>query len=67
MYIHQNHCTKYTKRFSNPSSFVICDKKSWPVQSDEYANRIPNPEHMPEYTKVKVLHTQDKEPISWAT
>ncbi len=22
-------------------------------RSDEYANRIPNPEHMPKYTKVK--------------
>ena len=35
-----------------------------PEQSDEYANRIPNPEHMPKYTKVKVLYTQDKQCIS---
>ncbi len=26
----------------------------------EYTNRIPNPKHMPRYTKAKVLHTQDK-------
>ena len=31
---------------------------------DEYANRIPNPKHNPRYTKVKVLHTQDKQHIS---
>ncbi len=30
------------------------------VTNDEYANRLPNPKHMPKYTKVKVLHTQDK-------
>ena len=34
--------------------------------SDEYANRIPNPKHIPKYTKVKVLHTQDKHCLSWA-
>ncbi len=28
--------------------------------SDEYANCIPNPKHMPKYTKAKVLHTKDK-------
>ena len=28
--------------------------------SDEYANGIPNPKHMPKYTKAKVPHTQDK-------
>ena len=33
---------------------------------DEYINRIPNPEHIPKYTKVKVLSTQDKHYISWA-
>ena len=31
---------------------------------DEYANHIPNPECMPKYTKVNILHTQDKQPIS---
>ncbi len=29
---------------------------------DKYANRIPNPKHMPKYTKAKVLGTQDKQP-----
>ena len=28
--------------------------------SDEYANRIPNPKHMPKYTKAKVSRIQDK-------
>ena len=32
--------------------------------SDKYANRIPNPEPIPKYTKVKVLHTQDKHLVS---
>ncbi len=27
------------------------------LESDEYANRIPNPKRMPKYTKAKVLHT----------
>ena len=30
------------------------------AQNDEYANSIPNPKHMPKYTKAKVLGTQDK-------
>ncbi len=30
------------------------------VLSDEYTNCIPNPKHMPKYTKAKVPHTQDK-------
>ena len=30
------------------------------VSSDEYAYGIPNPEHMPKYTKAKVPPTQDK-------
>ena len=36
------------------------------ILSDEYANRIPNPEHTPKYTKVKVGATPDKQYISWA-
>ena len=36
------------------------------ASSDEYANRIPNPEHTPKYTKVKVPCTQDKQCISRA-
>ena len=36
------------------------------IRNDEYANCIPNPECIPKYTKVKVLHTQDKHRISWA-
>ncbi len=28
--------------------------------NDEYANHIPNPKHMPKYTKAKVPGTQDK-------
>ena len=47
-------------------------KKQWPISAasltptqfqlfnDEYAYYIPNPEHMPKYTKAKVPHTQDK-------
>ncbi len=34
--------------------------------NDKYANCIPNPERIPKYTKVKVLHTQDKQCIHWA-
>ena len=30
------------------------------VPSDEYLYRIPNPKHMPKYTKAKVPQTQDK-------
>ncbi len=33
---------------------------------DQYAYRVPNPKHMPKYTKAKVLCTQDKQHISWA-
>ncbi len=33
---------------------------------DKYTNCIPHPIHKPKYTKVKVLHTQDKHCISWA-
>ncbi len=34
------------------------------VFSDEYANRILNPEHTPKYTKAKVRRTQDKQCVS---
>ena len=36
------------------------------LRKNEYAYRIPNPEHTPKYTKVKVLCTQDKHCVSWA-
>ena len=36
------------------------------LSPDEYANPIPNSEHTPKYTKAKVLHTQDKQRVSWA-
>ena len=36
------------------------------VYTDEYANRIPDPERIPKYTKVKAPCTEDKHLISWA-
>ncbi len=35
------------------------------LRTDEYAYGIPNPKHMPKYTKAKVTCTQDKHTHSW--
>ncbi len=36
------------------------------ILTSMYAYRTPNPKHNPKYTKAIVLHTQDKQHVSWA-
>ena len=55
---HQNQ-TEHVYRLPLFSSLNV----SW-LFSDEYAYRIPNPEHAPKYTKAKVMRTQDKQHTS---